>query len=173
MDYSCSDGQSDTDQNGVLSGRVDEEVVLTRTETATARSESGLAEAGADDRVGGVSEGGLVRSNSNDSNATTDSEQKTPVAGAAGGDGDILKDFSPAEREVIMKVPAAANLDDLKLFVKLSQYFRGEHHLEEIMYHENMRRSTLLTLIDKFREILVKHEHEDKAITSYFFKSMK
>ena len=55
-----------------------------------------------------------------------------------------------------------------KRFASLCKYFRGEHHLEEIMYHENIRRSALLQLIDKFRDILVKVEHEDPAVSMYF-----
>merc|ERR1719319_1614149 len=84
----------------------------------------------------------------------------------------VMKEFKAEEREAILKVPAAADVEDLTRFVKLCKYFRGESHLEEIMYQENMRRSSLLQLIDKFREVLIKHEHEDPAITMYF-KSMK
>ena len=58
-------------------------------------------------------------------------------------------------------VPAANNSDDLTRFAALSKYFRGEHHLEEMMFHENCPRSTLLQLVDKFRAVLIKHEHED------------
>merc|ERR1719369_2465983 len=72
------------------------------------------------------------------------------------------------EQEVIMSVPAAANLEDLTKFARLSKYFRGEHHLEEMMYHENCPRSVLLQLIDKFSGLLVKHEHEDPAVSMYF-----
>lgn len=32
------------------------------------------------------------------------------------------------------------------------------------MYYENVRRSQLLTLLDKFREILVTCQHEDPGI---------
>ena len=96
----------------------------------------------------------------------------------------MLSGFSPAERAVIMKVPAASNPEELlrwaefflpffyflllQRFASLCKYFRGEHHLEEIMYHENIRRSALLQLIDKFRDILVKVEHEDPAVSMYF-----
>lgn len=38
---------------------------------------------------------------------------------------------------------------------RLLQYFKGNHHLEEIMLLENLPRSKLLTLIDKFSDILV------------------
>ena len=38
---------------------------------------------------------------------------------------------------------------------RLCKYFRGNQHLEEIMLKENIQRSQLLTLIDKFSEILV------------------
>ena len=33
-------------------------------------------------------------------------------------------------------------------------HFRGQHHLEGIMLMENVPRSQLLTLIDKFSEVL-------------------
>ncbi|EFX76720.1 hypothetical protein DAPPUDRAFT_54916 [Daphnia pulex] len=52
----------------------------------------------------------------------------------------------------------------------LCKYFRGKHHLEEIMYLENVRRSDLLHLIDKFRTILITFEHEDSAC-SVFYKN--
>ena len=38
------------------------------------------------------------------------------------------------------------------------------------MYHENIGRSSLVQLIDKFRSILLKHEHEDPAVGMYFRK---
>ena len=43
----------------------------------------------------------------------------------------------------------------LTLYIRLCRYFHGSHHLEEIMLIENMSRSQLLTLIDKFGEVLV------------------
>ena len=43
----------------------------------------------------------------------------------------------------------------LTLCIRLCRYFHGSHHLEEIMLIENMSRSQLLTLIDKFSEVLV------------------
>ena len=81
---------------------------------------------------------------------------------------EILKDFTHAEQAVIMTVPAASNVEDLTKFATSSKYFRGEHHLEEMMYHENCPRSVLLQLIDKFRMLLIKHEHDDPAVSMYF-----
>lgn len=98
--------------------------------------------------------------------------------------------LSPAEREAVFQVDAASSLEDLELFarfvddcklflhgvdltafvVRLCKYFRGKHHLEEIMYLENVRRSSLLHLLDKFRSILITFEHEDAAC-SVFYKS--
>ncbi|KAL0197097.1 hypothetical protein M9458_005637, partial [Cirrhinus mrigala] len=49
----------------------------------------------------------------------------------------------------------------------LLHYFRGHHHLEEIMYNENMRRSQLKTLFDKFRSVLVITNHEDPIISLF------
>lgn len=67
-------------------------------------------------------------------------------------------------------LPAATNVDDLALMVKLWQagYFKGEHHLEEIMYFENLRRSQLLQLLDKFRDVLIIYETEDPAIATLY-----
>lgn len=50
---------------------------------------------------------------------------------------------------------------------RLLHYFRGRHHLEEIMYNENTRRSQLLTLFDKFRSVLVVTAHEDPVIAVF------
>lgn len=47
-------------------------------------------------------------------------------------------------------------------------YFKGEHHLEEIMYFENLRRSQLLQLLDKFRDVLIIYETEDPAIATLY-----
>lgn len=49
-----------------------------------------------------------------------------------------------------------------------SGYFKGEHHLEEIMYFENLRRSQLLQLLDKFRDVLIIYETEDPAIATLY-----
>lgn len=51
--------------------------------------------------------------------------------------------------------------------LRLLHYFRGHHHLEEIMYNENMRRSQLKTLFDKFRSVLVVTNHEDPIIAIF------
>lgn len=53
------------------------------------------------------------------------------------------------------------------LLHRLLHYFRGRHHLEEIMYNENMRRSQLLMLFDKFRSVLVVTSHEDPVISVF------
>ncbi|KFV98739.1 Nitrogen permease regulator 3-like, partial [Eurypyga helias] len=63
----------------------------------------------------------------------------------------LLASLLEHEREAILNVPAAQNPEDLRMFARLLHYFRGRHHLEEIMYNENMRRSQLLMLFDKFR----------------------
>ena len=44
---------------------------------------------------------------------------------------------------------------------RVCAYFNGNHHLEEIMYCENIRRSQLLATLDKFRDVLVTCQHED------------
>ncbi|XP_076309210.1 GATOR complex protein Nprl3 [Tachypleus tridentatus] len=81
---------------------------------------------------------------------------------------ELLAELSPSEREAIMKVPAASNTDDLKLFVRLRPYFTGKHHLEEIMYYENVRRSQLVAVLDKFRDVLITMKHEDATVASFY-----
>ncbi|XP_018329561.1 GATOR complex protein NPRL3 isoform X2 [Agrilus planipennis] len=82
---------------------------------------------------------------------------------------DLLLDFPEEERNIIFRIPSSSNSDDLNLFAKLcrKQYFLGEHHLEEIMYLENLRRGQLLALLDKFRDVLVTYEAEDPAIAMF------
>jgi len=81
---------------------------------------------------------------------------------------EVLREFTAEEKTVILAEPASSNLDDLTRFVSLCKYFRGFHHLEEIMYLENMRRATLLNLVDKFRDLLIKTEHEDPVVVKFF-----
>ncbi|KAM7147485.1 GATOR1 complex protein NPRL3 isoform 10-T15 [Molossus nigricans] len=79
----------------------------------------------------------------------------------------LLASLSEHERAAILSVPAAQNPEDLRMFARLLQYFRGRHHLEEIMYNENTRRSQLLMLFDKFRSVLVVTTHEDPVIAVF------
>ncbi|XP_015439288.1 PREDICTED: nitrogen permease regulator 3-like protein [Dufourea novaeangliae] len=60
--------------------------------------------------------------------------------------------------------------DDRKLLDRLCSfgYFNGGHHLEEIMYLENIRRSQLLQILDKFRDVLITCECEDPAIALFY-----
>ncbi|XP_008849010.1 GATOR complex protein NPRL3 isoform X1 [Nannospalax galili] len=79
----------------------------------------------------------------------------------------LLASLSEHERAAILNVPAAQNPEDLRMFARLLHYFRGHHHLEEIMYNENTRRSQLLMLFDKFRSVLVVTTHEDPVIAVF------
>ncbi|XP_077415342.1 GATOR1 complex protein NPRL3 isoform X2 [Vanacampus margaritifer] len=79
----------------------------------------------------------------------------------------LLASLSEHERQFILNIPAAQNQEDLRMFARLLHYFRGHHHLEEIMYNENMRRSQLKTLLDKFRSVLVVTNHEDPIISIF------
>lgn len=86
---------------------------------------------------------------------------------------ELLNSFDECDRQAILKVPASSNFEDLNLMVRLKQsgYFQGEHHLEEIMFYENLRRSQLLQLLDKFRDVLILYETEDPASCFLGFKS--
>ncbi|XP_013420163.1 GATOR complex protein NPRL3-like [Lingula anatina] len=119
-----------------------------------------------------ISDTGSVVSGTSDGSPRTSSFAKSPSENARE---EILRrlpqslHMNSVNREAICAVPAANNLEDLKMFVRLCPYFNGQFHLEEIMYHENLRRSQLLTLIDKFRSILVTCTHPDPA-TSFHGK---
>ncbi|XP_071965277.1 GATOR1 complex protein NPRL3-like isoform X2 [Antedon mediterranea] len=81
---------------------------------------------------------------------------------------EILTEYlSKDEIESVCKVPAANSPEDLKLFARLCPYFRGHHHLEEIMYLENVNRSQLHTILDKFSSVLFTCVHEDAATITY------
>ncbi|KAL3269468.1 hypothetical protein HHI36_008537 [Cryptolaemus montrouzieri] len=82
---------------------------------------------------------------------------------------ELLLDFPDDERSSVFKIPATNNPEDLRLFARLCRknYFKGEHHIEEIMYLENLRRSQLLQLLDKFRDVLLTYETEDPAIAMF------
>ncbi|XP_046615973.1 GATOR complex protein NPRL3 isoform X6 [Neodiprion virginianus] len=60
--------------------------------------------------------------------------------------------------------------EDMILLDKLCRlgYLKGGHHLEEIMYLENIRRSQLLQILDKFRDVLITCETEDPAIALFY-----
>ncbi|XP_055693349.1 GATOR complex protein NPRL3 [Lutzomyia longipalpis] len=83
---------------------------------------------------------------------------------------ELLMAFNEPERSAVRQVPASANIEDLALMVKLYQagYFKGNHHLEEIIYFENLRRSQLLQLLDKFKDVLIIYETEDPAIANLY-----
>lgn len=65
----------------------------------------------------------------------------------------------------IFAVPSSKNPDDLKLLIRLIPYFDGKHHIEDIMFLENLERSQVLILCDKFRDILFTCHYEDVAVS--------
>ncbi|MBN3320979.1 NPRL3 protein, partial [Atractosteus spatula] len=112
---------------------------------------------------------------SDDMTLTSPSMDNSSAELAPGGDSPLnkrmtetlLASLTEHERQVILSIPAAQNPEDLRMFARLLHYFRGRHHLEEIMYNENMRRSQLKTLFDKFRSVLVVTNHEDPIISLF------
>lgn len=95
-------------------------------------------------------------------------------AGQGAGVGESFPELNEAVRRAINMVSTKSPLNlklsvqDVKLFNRLSRYFTGDFHMEEIMYRENVRRSQLLLLLDKFRDVLITIEKEDAEIN--FFK---
>ncbi|CAH0686260.1 unnamed protein product [Spodoptera exigua] len=82
----------------------------------------------------------------------------------------LLDTFTAEERAALANVPASKNTDDLLLLAQLHKkgYFRGEQHLEEIMFMENVSRSQLMQLLDKFKDVLITFETEDPAVAMLY-----
>ena len=78
----------------------------------------------------------------------------------------ILKAFSLADQQVILDV--SQDKTELAKFALVAVYMNGKYHIEEIMYHLDLRRAQLLQIIDRFRDIIVRHEHEDPAVNLYY-----
>ncbi|XP_053608422.1 GATOR complex protein NPRL3 [Plodia interpunctella] len=83
---------------------------------------------------------------------------------------ELLASFPAAARPALAAAPAAGHADDLLLLAQLHKkgYFRGEQHLEEIMFMENVSRSQLMQLLDKFKHVLITFETEDPAVAMLY-----
>ena len=80
----------------------------------------------------------------------------------------ISLDQLPKEyRHLLDAVDAARHPEDLFLFLKLLKYFDGVHHLEEIMYRENLVRFELITILDKFNPLLRTSVREDEIAAAF------
>jgi len=78
-------------------------------------------------------------------------------------------ELSEAVKRAVSMVKNTLTVQDIKMFSRLSRYFTGDFHMEEIMYRENVRRSQLMLLLDKFRDVLVTVEKEDAEINFFQF----
>ena len=85
----------------------------------------------------------------------------------------LLKAFTEEERQIILGLPGAQYVKDLRLFARLAPYFSGRYHIEEILFFANVRRSDLHNILDLFSPIIALHEHEDTAITSFYDTSLR
>lgn len=65
----------------------------------------------------------------------------------------------------VLAIPSSRQPEDLKLLLRLIPYFDGKHHVEDIMFFENLERSQVLILCDKFRDILFTCHYEDVAVS--------
>lgn len=79
----------------------------------------------------------------------------------------IFKSLSYIEQVSVLEMFQHVDENDISMFLQMTKYMRGQHHLEEIMYYENRRRSELLILIDKFRNLLITVQHEDLATSQW------
>jgi hypothetical protein len=78
-----------------------------------------------------------------------------------------LSEMSETVKRAVARIKIPLSIQDIKMFNRLSKYFTGEFHLEEIMYRENVRRSQLMLLLDKFRDVLITVEKDDADINFF------
>ncbi|OWF39378.1 Nitrogen permease regulator 3-like protein [Mizuhopecten yessoensis] len=136
-----------------------------RTEMQRASSISDVASVNSDESVSiGSNSINAMFSKSPSSEIASDSSQVSEDMRAGNRfNQDGLSHLSKEERECVLNVPAAKSPEDLKLFSRLCSYFNGKHHIEEIMYYENLHRAHLVTLLDKFRDVLIMCQYQDPA----------
>ncbi|CAG0906489.1 unnamed protein product [Cyprideis torosa] len=80
----------------------------------------------------------------------------------------LPQSLTSEEIEAIIDCPAAACEDDLRAFSRLFPYFNGQCHLEHIMFSENINRSQLIQVIEKFWPVLVLCQHEDSHLSVFY-----
>lgn len=85
-------------------------------------------------------------------------------------DDDIIVNFSTEERDALLRIPASSVPEDFHLLIRLLKqgYLQGSHHIEEIMYLENIRRNQLIQILEKFNDILVTTEAADPTVTLFY-----
>eukprot|EP01134_Creolimax_fragrantissima_P004258 CFRG4258T1 len=66
----------------------------------------------------------------------------------------LLKSITPWELEVILSIPAAAEVEKLANFARISPYIRGKNHFADILWYENMERSLLNSILSDFSDVL-------------------
>lgn len=88
--------------------------------------------------------------------AAGDSEEESAIPMAVNVASQLL--FTDQERDYLAKI-AKPNPVFL-LFKRLCVYFHGQHHLEEIMWRENLSRGELRTVVSTYQDIIVCCTHE-------------
>lgn len=109
-------------------------------------------------------EANIIRSSSLSSSCPLDNQ-----LGLAGGESVMSAlqraGLSQTGAKTVLAIPSSKTMDDLKLLIRLIPYFDGKHHVEDIMFFENLKRSQVLILCDKFRDILFTCHYEDVAVS--------
>jgi len=76
--------------------------------------------------------------------------------------------LSTSAFEAVWACAASRCAEDLRDLARIKPYLDGQSHLEEIMFLEEMRRSRLIQILEKFQAVLVRVKHEDSHLSVFY-----
>lgn len=96
-------------------------------------------------------------------------QEKVSHSGDQGSDYPLIwTELNDRQQKLIEEVPAFQNAEDRALFLKLLPYFDGKNHIEHMMYCINSTSTKLMSLLEKFQDVLVTAEHADPAFNIFY-----
>jgi len=89
-----------------------------------------------------------------------------PHIGVSAEDKDVIEDSNYPSYPIPLRPFEISYLERIsergltfQLFQRLCPYFRGGHHIEEIMWRENITREELMKVLEKYQALLVTYVH--------------
>ncbi|EDV18856.1 uncharacterized protein TRIADDRAFT_62680 [Trichoplax adhaerens] len=63
--------------------------------------------------------------------------------------------LTDSHKATIMKYVGTKQKEEIQFFIRLCKYFDGRHHIEDIMYWENLPRDEIFEILNRFNEITI------------------